>query len=51
MILDADVLIDLVRERPAATAWFTTLPSMPSVSGIAALDLRHPLRVRPHGLL
>src|SRR6266849_688268 len=39
MILDTDVLIDLVREHPAAAAWFATLAVMPSVSGIAAMEL------------
>src|SRR5262245_41851599 len=39
MILDTDVPIDLVREHPAAEAWFATLPSMPSVCGFAALEL------------
>jgi predicted nucleic acid-binding protein len=41
MILDTDVLIDLVREHPAAAAWFATLAAMPSVSGIAALELTY----------
>ena len=39
MILDTDILIDLVRQHPAATTWFATLSLMPSVSGIAALEL------------
>jgi predicted nucleic acid-binding protein len=39
VILDTDVLIDLVRKHPAATAWFQSLTRLPSVCGFAALEL------------
>ena len=39
LLLDADVLIDLTQERPAAVAWMMTLPDMPTVAGFAAMEL------------
>ena len=50
MILDADVLIDLYRLRPAAQAWLGSLPNIPLVAGLAAMELvegaanRHEMR-------
>jgi predicted nucleic acid-binding protein len=41
MILDTDVLIDLVRQHPAAAAWFASLPTLPAVCGFAALELAY----------
>jgi len=41
MILDTDVLIDLVREHPAAAAWFASLPTLPAACGFAALELTY----------
>jgi hypothetical protein len=40
-MLDADILIDLVRRHPPATAWFAGLSGAPHVSGIAALELAY----------
>jgi predicted nucleic acid-binding protein len=37
--LDADVLIDLTQGRPAAVAWFATLPDLPAVASFAAMEL------------
>ena len=39
MILDADVLIDLLRLRPNAMQWLRSLANPPVVSGIAALEV------------
>src|SRR5690348_8615352 len=39
MLLDADVLIDLSRENPAAHAWLATLTDLPSVPCFAAMEL------------
>jgi predicted nucleic acid-binding protein len=41
MLLDTDILIDLVGRHPAATAWFATVAPIPSVPGIAALELTY----------
>jgi predicted nucleic acid-binding protein len=38
MILDTDVLIDLLRERPEAESWLASLAVRPSLSGVAALE-------------
>ena len=39
MILDSDVLIDLIREQPASTAWLEGLPELPHAAGFAAMEL------------
>src|SRR5690242_12084169 len=39
LLMDADILIDLERGRPAAIAWFTSLPSAPAAAGFAAMEL------------
>jgi predicted nucleic acid-binding protein len=39
LILDADVLIDLLREFPAAESWLSSLSTIPSISGMAALEV------------
>ena len=39
MILDADVLIDVIRGYEPAVSWFQSLDEMPSASGIAAMEL------------
>jgi predicted nucleic acid-binding protein len=39
VILDADVLIDLLRELPQAEAWLAGLETLPGVSGMAALEV------------
>ena len=39
MILDADVLIDLLRAKPQARAWLRELPVLPAISGMAALEV------------
>jgi predicted nucleic acid-binding protein len=39
MILDADVLIDLLRESPQAETWLRGLEALPAVSGMAALEV------------
>ena len=50
MILDADVLIDLYRRRPAAQGWFASLTDIPLLAGLAAMELmegaanRHEMR-------
>ena len=44
MILDADVLIDIDKKRPNALAWINSLNVLPSVSGIAALELKQGCR-------
>jgi predicted nucleic acid-binding protein len=45
LLLDADVLIDIARGRPAAAmAWFESLPDFPPVCGIAAMELIHGCR-------
>ncbi len=41
MLLDADVLIDLIRCRAPAQAWFTGLPAYPAASGVAAPELAY----------
>jgi predicted nucleic acid-binding protein len=44
MLLDTDILIDLVRRHPAASAWFAALPELPTVAGFAALELAYGCR-------
>ena len=44
MILDADVLIDLLRERPQAENWLSGLGRLPTVSGMAALEVLYGAR-------
>jgi predicted nucleic acid-binding protein len=39
MILDTDILIELLREKPEAQVWFDGLPVMPAVCGFSALEL------------
>jgi predicted nucleic acid-binding protein len=39
MLLDTDVLIDLIRGHPPALAWLAAMPTLPRVSGFAALEL------------
>ena len=39
MILEADILIDLYRKRPAAQAWLASLPDIPLLAGLAAMEL------------
>lgn len=39
MILDNDILVDLIREHPAAIAWLASLPELPAASGMAAMEL------------
>ncbi len=39
MILDADILIDILRARPNAVAWLGSLTNLPAVSGAAALEV------------
>ena len=39
MILDADVLIDLLRALPQARTWLSALPTQPAISGMAALEV------------
>ena len=39
MILDTDILIDLMRQHLAATAWFALLTQMPFACGFAAIEL------------
>ena len=39
MILDADILIDILRGLPAADQWVTSQSAMVVVSGIAAIEL------------
>jgi predicted nucleic acid-binding protein len=38
-IPDTDVLIDVQRKHPPAVAWFTALTQMPSVPGLAVMEL------------
>lgn len=38
-ILDTDVMIDLLRLQPVATAWLQSLPDFPAVSCFTALEL------------
>jgi tRNA(fMet)-specific endonuclease VapC len=38
MILDADILIELLRQNPKAEAWLASLPEAPALSGIAVLE-------------
>lgn len=38
MILDKDVFIDIIRKRPEAVAWISSLPNKPMLSGIAVLE-------------
>ena len=37
--MDADVCIDLLREKPYAEAWFNALPVAPAISGFVAMEL------------
>ncbi len=39
MILDADVIIDLLRHHPNATAWLATSLVPPAISDISALEV------------
>jgi hypothetical protein len=39
MLLDADILVDLIRGHGSAVAWFRNLPAVPKASGIAAMEL------------
>jgi predicted nucleic acid-binding protein len=39
VILEADILIDLYRKRPSAQAWLVSLPDVPLLSGLAAMEL------------
>ena len=39
MILDSDVLIDLLRNKPNALAWYANLPANPSLSAIAVMEV------------
>jgi hypothetical protein len=39
MILDADVLIDLLRAVPQARSWLRGLSILPAISGMAALEV------------
>jgi len=38
-LVDADVLIDVLRGHPPAVAWFTALTTMPSVPGLVVMEL------------
>ena len=38
-LLDADILIELLRGSPDAQAWLISLPQAPGVSGLAAMEL------------
>ena len=38
-LLDTDVLIDVQRNHPPATAWFSTLTSLPAVPGVVLMEL------------
>lgn len=39
MLLDTDVMIDLIRKRPAALAWISSVTDFPVVSCFTALEL------------
>lgn len=39
LLLDADVIIDILRRRPTALSWINPLPHRPFFSGIAALEV------------
>jgi predicted nucleic acid-binding protein len=39
LLLDTDVLIDISRGPPEARAWAASLPSLPGVTGLAAMEL------------
>lgn len=39
LVLDTDVLIDVQRGHPAAAAWFSSLPDVPSVPGLVVMEL------------
>lgn len=39
MLLDADILIDLLRQHSPAWTWFTALSDPPTISGIAGMEL------------
>jgi predicted nucleic acid-binding protein len=39
MLLDTDVLVDLERRHPSASAWFGSLAIIPGVPGFAAMEL------------
>jgi len=38
-VIDADVMIDILRHRPKAVAWFADLTSTQRISGATALEL------------
>lgn len=44
MLLDADVLIDLLRAHPPALTWISSLTTLPAVSGFAAMELLYGCR-------
>ena len=39
MLLDADILVDLLRSHPGALAWWGALAPVPPASGVAALEV------------
>jgi predicted nucleic acid-binding protein len=39
MLLDTDVTIDLLRQRPEAREWILSLPQAPQITGVAALEV------------
>lgn len=39
MLLDTDILVDVARGHPAATAWINALPALPDVPGFAAMEV------------
>jgi predicted nucleic acid-binding protein len=40
LILDTDVLIEILRNRPNAVSWFSDLEEPPAISAIALLEVR-----------
>lgn len=38
-LLDTDILIDIQRGHPGATAWFASLTDLPSVPGFVVMEL------------
>jgi hypothetical protein len=38
-LLDADVLVDIQRQHPPATAWYQSLTELPSVPGLVVMEL------------
>ena len=38
-LLDADILIDLLRKHTRAVAWLASLPDLPAVSGLAVMEV------------